>query len=132
MKKITLALFGLFLFSLLATSCKKDDAEPQFGLTDLIGAWERIGGTDFIDCSTGDNEQVEITSGNITIEFADENDGCKAVLTFSLDDSYEFESGNTFQTEGFSFKVTSLNDDIMKGSLYVFGSTYNYELQKLQ
>jgi hypothetical protein len=125
MRKITLALFGLFL--LLATSCKKDDAEPQFELADLIGVWEVIGGTDFVNCPTGDNEEVDITSTNIRIGSADEN-GCSSISSISND--YEFVNGNTFQTEGFEFKVTSLNGDVMRATLTLFGFSSSYELQK--
>ncbi len=129
MKKITLALFGLCLFSLLATSCKKDEAEPQFELTDLIGVWEQIGGDDFVSCSVGNNMLIEITGTEIQFGFVDDI-GCS--IAGGVGFEYEFKNGNTLSNEMFQFKVTSLSDGRMKADYIFYGSTTKYELQKLQ
>ena len=128
MRKITLVLFGLFMLSVLTTSCKKDEAGPQFELADLLGVWEVTSGTDFVVCPTGNNMLIEITDTEIELGGVDEN-GCNSG---GISTEYEFKNGNTFDGGLFQFKVTSLNDNIMTATVSSFGSKWDYELQKLQ
>ncbi len=127
MRKITLALFGLFLFSLLATSCNKDEAEPQFELIDIIGVWEQIGGDDFVACPNGDNRIFEISETKIRDYGADEN-GCSSSF-FSTVVEFKFVNGNTLQVDGYTYKVTSLNGDRMTLVQDFFGTTI-FELER--
>jgi len=129
MKHFNLGLLGLVFFSLIfVSSCKKDEAEPQFEKADLIGVWEQIGGTDFVACPDGNNALIEIAETEIELGGVNEN-GCNSG---ALSAEYEFKNGNTFDADLFQFKVTALNGDKMSAVLSSFGTSTNYELQKLQ
>lgn len=106
-KKVSLVLFA---FTLIISSCSKEEEAKIFDVKKAYGKWEVVGGDNFKKCPDGDNQIIEITEsefkeGQITDE------GCANSGVAKL--SYEYKDGNTFDIGLGTYKIMELTSTKM-------------------
>lgn len=124
MKQIVILIF--IIASLITiSSCKKDE-DKNWTKAQLIGTWEQISGTDFVECPEGNNAKIVISESDYT-EYTTDEDGC--VTEFGMSSNYTFDGKEIVLVNAITLKINALNSttltvDIIYANVKVATATY--------